>query len=131
MMRCAAVAKKAKSNANGEGDAQGESVAGYFRKVFAENPKLLKERSNEELFRRWLEDHPGHNEVPSKVKTGLQNIKSVLRKAKGKKKRGKRPEAAAQPQAEVAQRPARRPPSRELEALEEQIDECMALAKHL
>src|SRR5262249_11040060 len=30
------------------GQEQSETVAGYFRKVFAENPKLLKERSNEE-----------------------------------------------------------------------------------
>ena len=59
--------------------AEGETVAGYFRKVFREKPGLLKERSNEELFRRWLEDHPGHTEVPPKVKTGLQNIKAVLR----------------------------------------------------
>jgi hypothetical protein len=27
----------------------GESVSAYFRRVFKENPKLLKERSNDEL----------------------------------------------------------------------------------
>src|SRR4051794_27684702 len=75
------------SPANG----QAESVAGYFRKVFKEHPKLLKERSNEELYRRWLRDHPGHTEVPQSVKTGLQNIKSVLRN----KKNGGRPKADA------------------------------------
>src|SRR4051794_17568350 len=56
-----------------EAAGKGESVAGYFRKVFEENPKLLKQRSNDELFRRWLEDHPGHEEVPQAVKVGLQN----------------------------------------------------------
>src|SRR3954465_7716544 len=78
---------------------KGESVAAYFRKVFAENPRLLKERSNDELFRRWLADHPGHEEVPQNVKTSLQNIKSVLRNKKGKK--GKK--GSVQPAAEAPQ----------------------------
>src|SRR4051794_28182770 len=30
-----------------------ESVAGYFRRLFDENPQLLKERSNEALLQRW------------------------------------------------------------------------------
>jgi hypothetical protein len=37
----------------------GESVSAYFRKSFDENPKLLKGRSNDELLKRWLADHPG------------------------------------------------------------------------
>ena len=45
----------------------GETVSGYFRRIFKENPRLLKERSNDELLRRWLADHPGHREVPQKV----------------------------------------------------------------
>jgi hypothetical protein len=136
------VAKKARSDAGstqgrngaGGGQGQGESVAGYFRKVFAENPRLLKQRSNEELFRRWLADHPGYNEVPQQVKTGLQNIKSVLRGQQGKKKQkkaGKGSPDAGQPKAEAVQRAPRRAPSTRLEALEEQIDECMALARNL
>jgi hypothetical protein len=28
------------------------------------DPELLKSRGNEELLRRWLQDHPGHTEVP-------------------------------------------------------------------
>jgi hypothetical protein len=141
-LRYAAVAKRARSaseptqNRNGAGASragteQGETVAGYFRKVFQENPKLLKQRSNEELFRRWMADHPGHDEVPKYVRTGLQNIKSVLRNQPGKKKGGRPAQAAARPQAAPAQRIPRRAPSRELQALEEQIDECMALAKDL
>ena len=58
----------------------GESVAGYFRGVFRENPRLLKERSNGALFRRWLADHPGHETVPTNVKVGLQNVKGLLRR---------------------------------------------------
>ena len=104
---------------------QAESVAGYFRKVFQENPKLLKERSNDELYRRWLADHPGHKEVPAKVKTGLQNIKSVLRAKRSKKKAAKQGPATAQPQA------PRRLPAKGLQQLEEQIDEVLGLAKRL
>jgi hypothetical protein len=35
-------AKKASAND------KGETIAGYFRRVFAENPKLLRGRSNQE-----------------------------------------------------------------------------------
>jgi hypothetical protein len=124
------VAKKTKSAAETNGS-EGETVAGYFRQIFKENPKLLKERSNDELFRRWLADHPGHSEVPKQVRTGLQNIKSVLRKERGKK-RGPRAAAAGEAAAPaVAQRPARRAPVKGLEQLEEHIDECLALAKNV
>src|SRR6266849_2253867 len=74
---------------------EGESISGYFRKIFEENPKLLKGRSNEELLKRWLADHPGQKEVPEKVKNNLANVKSVLRKKKRKK--GGRPPQAEQP----------------------------------
>src|ERR1700730_13981694 len=78
--------KKAAEISNGE--KSGESIAGYFRTIFKENPKLLKGRSNEELLRRWLTDHPEYNEVPPNVKSSLSNIKSVLR---SKKRKGGRP----------------------------------------
>ena len=106
---------------------KGESVAGYFRKVFEENPKLLRRRSNDELFRRWLEDHPGHDEVPQTVKVGLQNIKSVLRKERGR--RGRPPREA--PVDGEGQVPARRVAPRDLDAIEERIDECLSLARGL
>ena len=110
-----------------------ESVAGYFRKVFRENPKLLKQRSNDELYRRWLQDHPGHKDVPAKVKTGLQNIKAVLRAKRAKRKAAKQGPATAQPQAQTAlplQAP-RRLPAKGLQQLEEQIDEALGLARRL
>ena len=107
------MAKKAKP-ADGH---ETESVAGYFRKVFRENPKLLKERSNDELYRRWLADHPGNEEVPAKVKTGLQNIKAVLRAKRGKKKAVKQGPATAQPHAPAAVS-TRRLPAKGLQQLE-------------
>ncbi len=110
-----------------------ESVAGYFRKVYAENRKLLWERSNDEVLKRWLDDHPGNTEVPSKVKQNLQNIKSVLRKEDRKRRKGGRPKkSAAAPVAAdsaaavvVAETVTDSP----LEGLEIAIDECMGMAR--
>jgi hypothetical protein len=104
-----------------------ETVSGYFRKIFAENPKLLRGRSNQELLDRWLKDHPGQKEVPAKVKANLSNVKSVLRK---KMRKGGRPkkvvDASAQSAAPVAPGDTR---ASRLEQLEEQIDDCLSLAK--
>jgi hypothetical protein len=102
---------------------------GYFRSIFKENPKLLKERSNEALLQRWLADHPGEKEVPDTVKKSLANTKSVLRKKAGKRGRPKQEEQPAQEATAVT--PAR--PSQDthrLEELEHQIDEVLHLAKH-
>src|SRR5882762_6570294 len=79
---------------SGRGKGKGEGIATYFRPIFNANPKLLKTRSNKELLERWLSDHPGHKEVPNNVKTGLANVKSVLRKAM-RKRRGKKAAGAA------------------------------------
>jgi hypothetical protein len=104
----------------------GESVAGYFRQVFKENPNLLTERSNEALYQRWLADHPGESEVPARVKVGLQNLKSVLRRQRGKRGRSRPVEQPAQvPPPEAAAGPD------VLEPLEVQIDEVLAFAKTL
>jgi hypothetical protein len=108
--------------------ANGETVSGYFRKIFKENPRLLKERSNDELLRRWLADHPGHREVPQTVKNNLANVKSVLRKKM--RKRGGRPKSE-QLVAAVGEVARPKVAARGLEALEEQIDECLTFAKHL
>ena len=55
----------------GNGRPGGETVSGYFRRVFGENPKWLTTRSNDEVLARWLKDHPGETKVPEKVKQGL------------------------------------------------------------
>jgi hypothetical protein len=106
-----------------------ETVSGYWKKVFAEHPRLVHERSNEELFTIYLKDHPDLSEVPKGVKNGLSNVKSTLRKSRknGRRKRGRPKGDAAAP---AAPRPARAP-GRGLEALEEQIDECLRAARGL
>ena len=73
----------AKSGRKPAGD--GESVSGYFRNVFEERPELLEAHSNDELFLRWLKDHPGEKEVPKRIKASLFNIKSVLRSKQRRK----------------------------------------------
>lgn len=104
-----------------------ETVAGYFRRVFEEDPRLLHERSNDPLYARWLADHPGHTEVPDNVKANLQNLKSVLRKQKGKRKPRKEQTAETPPAPPAKPRPS----SRSLEQLEGMIDECLFAARGL
>jgi hypothetical protein len=124
--------KKSNAQANG---AQKEGVAPYFRPILLGNRKLLKTRSNKELLTRWLADHPGHKNVPENVKSGLANLKSVLRK----KLRGRRGRKAAAVAATgiavaVAAKPAMPLLSKtradsKLEQLEMQIDDCLTMAK--
>jgi hypothetical protein len=109
----------------------GDTVAGYFRRVFAENPKLLKGRSNDEVLRRWLADHPGHATVPQSVKNSLSNIKSVLRQRRRKRKAARPAPEGGGAEAQQAQAAKRTVSPRNLESLEEQIDECLTLAKRL
>jgi hypothetical protein len=114
-------------------EANGETSSGYFRRVFKENPKLLVTRSNEELMARWVADHPGHKAMPPKVQGHMSNVKSLLRK-KGRKKKLGRPKKVEQDGAVPA---ASTPPKltriapKGLEALEEMIDDCLTVAKHM
>jgi hypothetical protein len=104
-----------------------ESIQGYFKRILRENPKLLKGRSNQELLRRWQEDHPG-KELTRSVKIGAQSAKGVLRS----KRRRRAPKAAEQtPSAATPVRASDRRKSHDLETLEEQIDDCLRLAKQL
>ena len=114
----------------GNGQPGGETISGYFRQVFKDNPKWLAGRSNDEVLARWLKDHPGEKEVPKKVKQNLSNVKSVLRQAERKKSGAPKKESiSAEPTAALTAAP--RKGVRGLESLEEQIDECMTLAKNL
>src|SRR5262245_58418409 len=106
---------------------KGESTQGYFRSIFKENPKLLKKRSNDELYERWLKDHPGEKEVPLKVRQGLSNLKSVMR-AKMKRRGRKRREEAKGTLA--SSHSATRVP-RGLALLETQIDDALQHARQL
>jgi hypothetical protein len=109
--------------------AEGESMSGYFRKIFKARPKLLRTRSNQELLTQWLADHPSHTEVPENVKQTLANIKSVLRHKKRAK--GAKAEAPVGTAVEGAVAPAIKLRTSDLEALEQQIDDCLQAARRL
>lgn len=109
-------------------DGKGESVSGYFRKILTENRKLLRRGSNNKLYAMWLQDHPGHTEVPVNVKQGLSNLKTQLRKKLGKP--GPKPAAAATEKKATPIAPTRvRASHSGLQHLEEEIDECLNAAK--
>jgi hypothetical protein len=136
------MAKKKATPTADNGQAKEETISGYFRKVFDENPQLLDTRSNDELYARWLKDHPGDKKVSEKVRQNLSNIKSVLRKQgrkQGRKKLG-RPTKETQPAhttaapvvaSATAAVQAPRKSVKGLDLLEEHIDDCLSLAKHL
>ena len=114
------------------GNAGGQTVSGYFRRVFAENPKWLGTRSNDDVLARWLKDHPGETAVPEKVRQNLSNVKSLLRKTHRKKPgRPKNESPLAEPTSAPVPAAPPRKGARGLESLEEQIDECLTLAKNL
>src|SRR5262245_51142568 len=122
----------AKTRKPDEAQQAGGSVSGYFKAILKENPSLLKSTSNEDIFERWLKDHPGEKAVSDRVKAILFNVKSKLRKQLGAKRGRPRKEAKptveGQP-AEVA--PVRRAATRGLDSLEERIDDCLTLARSL
>src|SRR5690242_12839317 len=92
----AKASRKASSASAASKDGGEETVSGYFRRVVKENPKLLRVRSNQALLDRWLQDHPGEQEVPKQVKAGLMNVKSVLRSKRRKKRAAKQDEQPAE-----------------------------------
>jgi hypothetical protein len=111
------------------------SVSGYFRKVFAERPDWLGEKSNDAILARYREDHniAPTGEVDKKIKQNLANLKSVLRKKGRKKKLGRPRKDAAAPVAALAPAAAavavRKAPVSKLDTLEESIDDCLTYAK--
>ena len=116
-----------------------QNVSRYFKQLLRARPELLEERSNDAIYSIWLADHPGHKEVPKKVQQGLSNVKSILRKEMGTKsprrrkgKRGRKAKAKVAILSNGAAPAAVRAPrgsTKELEALELLIDDCLVLAQ--
>jgi hypothetical protein len=107
-----------------------ETLTGYFRRILKENPKLLNRRSNDELIGRWRADHPGR-QVTSKVRAGLTNAKSALRH-KQRQRKGRIQAEPTAPEAVTTHEPPRpAKPPHGLEKLEEQIDGCLSMARHM
>ena len=106
------------------------SIMGYFRTIFEENPKWLHERSNDKIAARWLQDNPGHTELPKNVKNTLANLKSNLRKkTRGPGARKAKAEDAVGGAGEAPV--AAKTKVKGLDVLEIQIDECLTMARNL
>jgi hypothetical protein len=109
---------------------QGGGLSAYFRGVFRERPQWLREKSNDLVLARYREDHglAADQALDPSVRSNLATIKSKLRRegnaparvrAAGRWGRGRQgPAAAGRATDRMTQ-------------LEEQIDDCLALAKHL
>jgi hypothetical protein len=114
----------------------GETTSGYFRRLFKENPKLLKGSDNSELFQRWLQDHPGHKDVPANIKAILHAVKSLVR-SKRKQRRAEKAQTTPAAVAPVVSATATRAPAAarragaSLTRLEEEIDACLAVAREM
>jgi hypothetical protein len=123
---------KTQGQAGSPGTQGGETTAGYFRRLFEENPKLLKTRSNAEVLDRWLADHPGNTEVPKSVKVGLQNVKGLLRSKRRRRKASKASAAGAIAAVGRRNEPGvRQTRQNKLETLEERIDDILMYARAL
>jgi hypothetical protein len=110
---------------------EGESVMGYFKKKFRENPKWLKERSNHEVLELYRQDHNiGPDDVLSnKVKSGLANAKTLMKKRRRRKRQ--EAEAAMEPTSAPLKKTVRVSARSTLDTLEMAIDDCMVSAKNL
>jgi hypothetical protein len=106
-----------------------ESVHSYFRRYYEQNPRQLNIRSNKKAFRAWLDDHPEYDEIPPRVRNAVSNVKNLMRQ-KRKKQKSKTTSAPVAAQAgNGTARPASALSPRVLQTLEEQIDQCLAMAK--
>ena len=104
---------------------------GYFRKIFEEQPDLLRQRSNDPISERWLADNPGHTELPKTVRNTLANLKSTLRKKAKIRKKRKQNVNGQVPTPAASMAPVRGGHASSLETLEQQIDDVLDFARSL
>src|SRR5262245_23937004 len=95
--------------------AEAPSMSGYWRKLFRAEPLLLRLKDNSELRKRWESDHPGE-EFDKRQNQALANVKSLMRKGKGKGRKGGRKAVAVE--AGAAQPVVATVPAAALERLE-------------
>jgi hypothetical protein len=116
-------------------DSSGEQIAPYFRQIFSANRKLLTGRSNKEVLKKWLDDHPGYSEVPENVRASMGNVKSNMRSKLHIRRRKK---VAAEEAAGTTAGKSKTSPllsanaaDNDLEKLEIMIDNCLTIARSL
>jgi hypothetical protein len=98
----------------------GSSVAAYFTALFDQHPEWLALRENKAILDQWMKDNQ-KTTVPDNIKANLASLKSKLRaqKLRGAAKNGRKKGAAVKASAA----------ERELEKLEEMIDQCVQAAR--
>jgi hypothetical protein len=110
-----------------------QSIRQYWIGLLNEHPAWLSSRSNDRLYKKYLEDHPGETEVPKNWQQGLSTVKTGLRKDRKKRKKGRTAAASVENGTHAATAVHRKAPrsAHSLEQLEERIDEVLSLAKTL
>ncbi len=106
----------------------GPSLASIFTQYFLDHPDWLNAGKNEIVIKQFTIDHPSL-EVDKRVKQAMYNVKSRMNKGEVGLKRRKQSKMAARQLVAAAGRSDR--PLAPLAMLEEQIDDCMILAKQI
>ena len=101
------------------------SMSGYWRKLFDNNPRYLRIRSNAALREQWEKDHPGQK-FDQSWSQSLSNVKSMLRH---KPKKGNKAKATADGQGEGPSPAELR--QAQLDRLENAVDQCLWTARQL
>jgi hypothetical protein len=107
---------------------KGPSLASIFTQYFLDHPDWLSSGKNEIVVSQFSRDHPGI-EVDKKVKQAMYNVKSRINKGEVGRQRRKMTKLAARQLVAAAGKNAK--PLAPLNLLEEQIDDCMILAKQI
>ncbi len=107
---------------------KGRSLSGSIRQYLTEHPEWLSSSDTKEIVDQYKADHPGKS-VNSKVMQAIYNMKSLMRKGEAGVAKRKQSKATAQRIIQSAAASGKR--MAPLAMLEEQIDDCMILAKHI
>jgi hypothetical protein len=108
---------------------RGQGLGAYFRGVFQERPHWLHEKSNDLMLVRYREDHglSSDQALAPSVRNTLANLKSKMRREEREGGAALGRDAPRAPE-----RFAELPPDNDpLTQLEEQIDDCLTLARNL
>lgn len=107
---------------------KGPSLAGTVKQYLNDHPEWLASADTSELVAQFQKDHPG-TPVDKRLMQSIYNVKSTMRK--GETGFAKRQQSKANARQVVASAQLAGTPRRPLSMLEEQIDDCMILAKQI
>jgi hypothetical protein len=102
-----------------------KSLAAVFKQYYAEHPEWLEGDGNAKAVAQFEQDHPGRK-ANSQVRQAMYNVKSALKKGETGASTMPQKKTASRDIAAVHRTTRANEP---LSLLEEQIDDCMSLAK--